>query len=338
MLYLVKAISLSFENSMIPTLTKHKRILIAPLHWGLGHATRCIPIIDHLLSLGKEVAIAGDSTSFAMLQRRYPELASYELPSYNVSYSNSMTLSMILQGPKLMTTYRKEIKETDRIVKEWKPDAIISDNRFGVRHKSTYSIYLTHQLNVQHQNKQIAKFANLLHRKFIHQFDECWIPDDFKNSLSGRLSDSSAMKIPCIYVGALTRLKLAVTNPTIDLLAILSGPEPSRTHLEKSIISDTSLSDKSIYLIRGTETQRLTNYPANFKVYDIVDQQELTTLINTSSAIICRSGYSTIMDLQDYDRPKFYIPTKGQTEQEYLAKYHEGRNGVIVLDEGQSVF
>ena len=115
---------------MIPTLKKHQRILIAPLHWGLGHATRCIPIIDHLISSGKDVALAGDSASFAILQRRYPNLPSFELPAYNVRYSRSMTLGILLQGPKLMATYRKELKEVDRIVNDWQPDVIISDNRF----------------------------------------------------------------------------------------------------------------------------------------------------------------------------------------------------------------
>jgi len=165
---------------MITTLKQHQRILIAPLHWGFGHATRCIPIIDHLISLEKDVAIAGDNTSFAMLKRRYPNLTSFELPSYKVRYGYSLTLSMFLQGPRLIATYRKELKEVDRIVKEWQPDVIISDNRFGVRHKDTHNIYLTHQLNIQHRKKSIALFANLLHRRFIHRFDECWIPDTKK--------------------------------------------------------------------------------------------------------------------------------------------------------------
>lgn len=322
---------------MIPILEKRQRILIAPLHWGLGHATRCIPIIDHLIVLGKNVAIAGDSSSFAMVQRRYPNLPSFELPSYDVRYSSSMTLSMILQGPRLMATYLQELKEIDRIVEDWQPDAIISDNRFGVRHKDTHNIYLTHQLNIQHKNKNVAHFANLLHRRFIHRFDECWIPDSKDRSLSGRLSDSTKIRIPCNYIGALTRLQLHLSHPTIDLLVILSGPEPSRTQFEASIISNQSLSGKTIHLVRGTDSKRLDNYPTNFTIHDIVDQQQLTTLINTSAAIHCRSGYSTIMDLEEYNRPKYYIPTKGQTEQEYLAEYHDGKNGAIVLKKGQNI-
>lgn len=311
----------------------HQRILLAPLHWGLGHATRCIPIIDHLLYLGKDVAIAGDSSSLEMLQRRYPDLASFVLPSYDVRYSRSMTMAMLLQGPKLMTTYRKEIKATKKIVQEWKPDAIISDNRFGVKSRDTHNIYLTHQLNIQHKNRMVAGFANLIHRKYIHSFDECWVPDYSDHRLSGRLSDAKEVKVPYTFIGALTRLELSLTDPTYDVLLLLSGPEPSRTLLEKSLVNHLQKSVKKITLVRGTVTKRLDTYPNQFTIYDIVDEKELTVLINTSAAIVCRSGYSTIMDLQDYARPKYYIPTIGQTEQEYLAEYHsKSENVKVVID------
>lgn len=316
---------------MIPSLKKYQRILIAPLHWGLGHATRCIPLIDHLLSLGKDIAIAGDSESFELLKRRYPELPSYALPSYNVNYSGNMVISMLLQVPKFMLTYRKEIKATKEIVNEWKPEVIISDNRFGVHSPETFNIYLTHQLNIQHKNKMVAHFANTLHRRYIHTFDECWIPDYNDQRLSGRLSDTKNIKINSKYIGALTRLRLSITKPSSDLLIILSGPEPSRTNLEKKLLEKLHTSNKKIVLVRGSNTDRLKKYPTQFDVYDIVDEKKLTYLINTSSKILCRSGYSTIMDLEKYSRPKYYIPTKGQTEQEYLADYHDGRNAVTSI-------
>lgn len=311
---------------MIPTLEKYQRILVAPLHWGLGHATRCIPIIDHLLSIGKEVAFAGDSSSFQLLKRRYQNLPAFELPAYNVSYSGNMALSMLMQGPKFMVTYRKELKATQDIVKMWQPDVIISDNRFGVRNKNTHNIYLTHQLNIQHKNKMVAQFANTLHRRYIHSFDECWVPDYSDQRISGRLSDAEKIKIDCKYIGALTRLKISLTTPITDLLIILSGPEPSRTNLEKQLTKHLYSSNKKITLIRGTKKSRLEDYPSKFDVHDIVDEKELTRLINRSAQIICRSGYSTIMDLEAYSRPKYYIPTKGQTEQEYLGEYHDGKN------------
>ena len=318
---------------MIPSLKEYQRILIAPLHWGLGHATRCIPIIDHLVALDKDIAIAGDSSSFELLKRRYPNLPAFELPSYKVSYSDNMALSMFLQGPKFMMTYRKEILATEEIVKQWKPDAIISDNRFGVKNKNTHNIYLTHQLNIQHKSKMMSQFANKLHQRYIHRFDECWVPDCANQKMSGRLSDSTNIKIYTKYIGALTRLKLSLTSPHFDLLVLLSGPEPSRTYLEKKVVHHLNSTDKKIALVRGTNSTRLARYPLTYDVHDIVDEKELTILINGAAQILCRSGYSTVMDLQDYTRPKYYIPTKGQTEQEYLAKYHNGKDNVKAIND-----
>jgi len=318
---------------LIPTLPKYNRILIAPLHWGLGHATRCIPIIDHFISLGKEIAIGGDSQSFELLKRKYPDLTAFKLPAYNIRYSGNMTVSMFLQGPKLLRTYRKEKEEAKNIVKEWKPDVIISDNRFGVRSNNTHNVYLTHQLNIQHHNKFIAYLANAIHQKYINAYDECWVPDDTQRSLSGRLSDSSKIKIQCSYIGGLTRLQLVLVQSMIDVLVILSGPEPARSNFESSLVNQLQNRKGKVVLVRGTNSQRKIIYPKNISVFDIVDQAQLSNLINTAACIVCRSGYSTIMDLQAYNRKIIYVPTKGQTEQEYLAEHHSKNENIDIATE-----
>lgn len=318
---------------MIPNLDGKQRVLVAVLHWGLGHATRCIPIIDHLLSKGKIVAIAGDSESLKFLKRRYPKLKSFDLPSYNITYDNDhMAWSMAKQLPKIYRTYKREYKVTQGIVNEWKPDTIISDNRFGVRSDYTYNIYLTHQLNILHHNATIAKLANVIHRRFIHTYDECWIPDDSQQTLSGILSNNSLVNTPCTYIGALTRLNVIPVKEYIQYLIILSGPEPARSNLETEIVNIVSESiNSSVVLVRGTTKKSLITFPTNMVKYDIVDSKELESLINQSACIISRAGYSTIMDLQNFTRPKYYIPTPGQTEQLYLAKFHHGKNHAIYL-------
>ena len=65
---------------------KKKRILVAPLNWGLGHATRSIPVINALIEEGFQPVIASDGIALSLLQKEFPELKSYELPSYNISY------------------------------------------------------------------------------------------------------------------------------------------------------------------------------------------------------------------------------------------------------------
>ena len=64
-----------------------KRILVAPLNWGLGHATRCIPIIRALLEQGHQPLIASDGVALALLRKEFPSLPFFELSSYKVSYA-----------------------------------------------------------------------------------------------------------------------------------------------------------------------------------------------------------------------------------------------------------
>ena len=66
-----------------------KRILVAPLNWGIGHACRCIPIIDALLKAQFEVVIASDNEALSLLRKEFPELEHAELPSYNITYSKT---------------------------------------------------------------------------------------------------------------------------------------------------------------------------------------------------------------------------------------------------------
>ncbi len=48
-----------------------KKILVAPLNWGLGHATRCIPIIEALENNGYVPIIASDGVALEMLKKNF---------------------------------------------------------------------------------------------------------------------------------------------------------------------------------------------------------------------------------------------------------------------------
>ena len=244
-----------------------------------------------------------------------------------------MVVSMIKQTPKLVNTFRKEKQAINTIVKEWKADTIISDNRFGVFHKSTLNIYISHQLNILHKNKIIAITANIIHRKIIHNYHHCWIPDNEDQSLSGILSNSDKIKIPCTYIGGLSRLNISKQSSRYDILILISGPEPARSTIETNMVElFNNKTNLTVTLIRGTQKKNTGNQPKHWKIYNIVDQEILQKLISTAGCIICRSGYSTIMDLQNFSRPKYYIPTPGQTEQEYLAEYHADKNGSSIFN------
>ena len=309
----------------------HKRILIAPLCWGLGHATRCIPIIDRLLAQGCEVAIASDSEALTYLRAEYPELQSFELPSYGIKYSyRSMVINMLVQAPQILTAVKEERQVAEKINLTWKPDAIISDNRLGFRSTSVESVYLTHQLQVQGGSAIGTGVATRLHRYYHQQFDKIWVPDsEGDSSLAGTLSRKPSQNIDVTYLGPLSRFRQLDLMKDIDILVILSGPEPQRTQLEKRLLPvlSTVSTDYSIEIVRGTASVDPPPYPKQIRKSDLMQSEELNERISRSTLVICRAGYSSIMDLASLDMGALLIPTPGQYEQLYLGQYLDGKHG-----------
>ena len=139
-----------------------KRILVAPLNWGIGHATRCIPLINALISHNYEVVIAADGRPLHLLITEFPDLEIVRFPGYNIKYSKylPMSVSMLLQLPKLLWNIKKEHEALNQIIIDYKIDGIISDNRFGLFSKKVPSVFITHQLQIQslYFSNQIRRF------------------------------------------------------------------------------------------------------------------------------------------------------------------------------------
>ncbi len=308
-----------------------KNILIAPLDWGLGHATRCMPLIDLLLRYGQRVIIAGNGDSFFLLKEQYPDLTFYELPGYNITYpaGKSAAVQALLQTPKVLKTISLENKVVDDIVQKEKIDIIISDNRYGVRHEQVKSIFICHQVALQ--APPAARFMNpvflRLHMRQIRKFDALWIPDEAgAESLSGKLSHSIDFKMPHQYIGvqsrfaAFTRSASFIDDMAIDVLVVLSGPEPQRTSLEETLKAQLKNIDRKIVLVQGKTAQHTITQDGNITTISYLNTNDLFTALQKAEKIICRSGYSTVMDLAVLGKKAILIPTEGQTEQEYLAE------------------
>lgn len=306
---------------------KNKRIVVAPLHWGLGHATRCIPIINDLLKTNT-VAIASDGEALKLLQEEFPNLESFELPSYNIRYTfDSMIANMMIQGPGTIATIRKETKKAKEIAKKWQADVLISDNRFGFKSDITENVYITHQLNIPSNNPLISNVASRVHHRIINKFDQCWVPD-YKGSktLAGKLSQVN-IKTPTIFLGPLSRMHKENRPLKYDYTAVLSGPEPQRTKLESILVHIFSeFPELRFCLVRGTRKEKgLNSEIKNIRTFDLLNTKELSEVMNASSHIICRSGYTSIMDLIQLEKSATLVPTPGQYEQEYLAKRLNGK-------------
>lgn len=301
-----------------------KHFLICPLNWGLGHATRCIPIIKKLILLGQKVSIASDGIALKLLQEEFPELPAYELPSYNIRYRfESIIVNMLLQSPGIFRTVHKEKNAIREIVQQASVDIIISDNRFGCRFSSIPSIYITHQSSIEAGALIPSLFASFVHKNWFKKFDECWIPDFLEdNNLAGKLS-APARGIRSFYIGPLSRFNQGnVVQPiTHQAIFVLSGPEPQRSYFEQIILNQLSDLQGKFILVRGTSNPLSGNLPNNLEVFDLLTASALEQLISQSEIIVCRSGYSSVMDLYYLGKKALLVPTPGQTEQEYLAEY-----------------
>lgn len=317
-----------------------KRVLVAPINWGLGHATRCIPIIKAFLQQGAEVILASDGRAFELLRQEFPDLIIEKLPAYNINYqSNNMLLNMSVQSFKILSTIIHEHWVLQKLIKKYQIDIVVSDNRFGCFSKKVICIYITHQINIRLPNQFLQWVVRFINRFFIGQFDECWIPDvQGQHNLGGEL-DQTAPLAHLRYIGILSRMKPMELPHRYDAIVVLSGPEPQRTRLEEAILQQIvnlpchflvvqgKPEEGGFKRTRGSENKRLKereteglSRTGHVEIVPFLNATALNEGIAASDVVICRSGYSTIMDLAILEKPAIFIPTPGQTEQEYLAE------------------
>lgn len=303
-------------------LKKPERILVAPLNWGLGHATRCIPIINGLLQNDFDVTLASDGRALQLLQKEFPKLSIVELPAYNISYpSGNMVFNIAWQIPKILSAIRQEKKFLNDFVKKEKIDLIISDNRYGCRTRFTKNIFISHQLNIITPFAPLQWLVNKINHFLINCFDECWAPDfEGEKSLAGNLSRNQHLK-NVRYLGPLSRMKKYEVENKYGIIAILSGPEPQRTIFEQLVLQQLASVDKKCLVVLGkTDESKHYFLNKNIEVVSFMDSSRLNEAILSAGLVICRAGYSSIMDLVSLNKKAILIPTPGQTEQEYLAE------------------
>lgn len=326
---------------------KQKRILICPLDWGLGHATRCIPIIRLLIKKDAEVMIAADAGPLALLKQEFPQLTFIRLPGYNIQYpkSGSMKIKMLLSIPKIVTGIKEEHAQLDKIIDEHKIDIVISDNRYGCWSKKVKNIFITHQLMIKAPIGESVLHKKVL--KYIDNYDECWIPDvDGVANLSGDLAHKYPLSKNIFFVGLLSRFtnnsevnskldssaSLGITN----MVAIISGPEPQRSIFEKLVIEQLKQINLKALVVCGKASEEKTETIKEIKIVSHLKSDEMKAAIQNADIILSRSGYSTVMDLASLGKKVIFVPTPGQTEQEYLAELFMKKG--IAFSQTQSSF
>lgn len=315
-----------------------KKILVAPLNWGLGHATRSMPVIEKLIASGAEIHLAGDGAPLQFLSEAFPDLEVHQLPSYNIEYPAGWggAWKTVFSAPKIIQAIKDEHKVVERLATDLKLDAIISDNRYGVYSSGIPSVFIGHQLRVL-PPKGLRWGSGVIlawHRKYLKSFTEIWVPDfPGEDNLSGILSHGVNTGIPVKFIGPQSRFaKLAGERNVSEekIIAVLSGPEPQRTFIEKKLIQQLKSLGESTLLIRGVVKKGESVEDENLQIINYLHGEALFRELKNAKYIICRPGYSTLMDLVHVGKKVILIPTPGQTEQEYLAENLGKRSQAVV--------
>lgn len=325
---------------------KHETILFCPLNWGLGHATRIVPLIKQSVAEGHNVIIGANGVSLSFLQQEFSEIESVEIKGFNVRYwpKPFFVLGLLLQMPLFYCSILLEHFQVKKVVKQRQITKIVSDNRYGLWNRKTKNIIITHQLFIK-APKALKIFDPILHfvtRKLLQRFYECWVPDyeDYNRSLSGELSHSKQIWSNVKYIGPLSRFQNYIIENNLgkndypDVLIIISGPEPQRTKFESEMTERFLGKSETVLMACGKPHSNAEIWHANIRKVNHISTKELLLHIKNCKQIIARSGYSTIMDLHVLNRTAELIPTPGQSEQEYLSEFHNTKKTVPIIQNG----
>ncbi|MCX6281811.1 MAG: glycosyltransferase [Bacteroidetes bacterium] len=305
--------------------------LVCPLDWGIGHATRCVPVIGMLQAQGFKVIVAADKRPYEFFRTEYPEVELMRFPGMKVRYpsGSAMAPAMAATIPALLLSISKEHKLLAKLVKETNARLVVSDNRYGCWHPYVKSVFMTHQLNIQLPSflKCLSPVLRKINYSFINKYSECWIPDaEDEGGLSGRLSHCIKLPGNCHFIGPLTRFAAQIAEPATlpcppaDIFAMISGPEPQRSKLESIIINQLKKTTYTAIIAGGRTGATGTKVIGDrIHIFPHLSTALMKYYIEKADHVICRSGYSTLMDLAALGKTAILVPTPGQTEQEYLA-------------------
>lgn len=339
------------------------KILVAPLNWGLGHASRCVPLVQQFIDEGHEVIIAGDGVSLTLLRRHFPKLRYVYLAPLNLRYGKGkrQVWAMVKAMPQILSWAMKDHALLQAVLREEKFDMVLSDNRFGCylspktkkANPELRSVYMTHQLHIFLPRgwRWLEGLAERLHARVCAKYKEVWIPDyeEKERSLSGELGHPQKMvhgtcpNGKWVYIGPKSRFESyrdvrsghdMVTEMSsrrtelYETVALLSGLEPQRTILEREIAARYVGKEESVLIVQGLMNRPNTRMKrGNITIVPYLGDEELARVLHEARHIIARSGYSTIMDLEALGelQKAELIPTPGQSEQEYLAFWTQKR-------------
>ena len=315
------------------------KVLVAPLEWGLGHATRCVPVVREFLRAGAEVELAVVKANASFFREVFPDLRQRLAPSYNIVYPKhgyNMAFWLLKNSLHLNAVMRYEHHFAEEMVARHGYDVLFSDNRFAFYSKNAYSIYMTHQRRIAFPQAFTAfeGIGTMWHSNVMRKFDEVWVPDmEFFPGLAGSLSHSGATPgdKPMRFVGALSRIAdagpastsaipSASKAPKYKVVAVVSGVEPARTQFEQQLRESLAEIPGPHMMILGKPSVEYKTWrDGNIEFHTHLPTEAFANAVRNADYVVSRGGYSTVMDMAELGAKCIFVPTPGQFEQIVLA-------------------
>jgi len=303
------------------------KILFGVFDWGIGHATRDIPLITALLKKN-QVHIISTGRALKILREYFTDRCLYhDVTSLYPPYTKTpfFKINFTVSIPKMLASLLHARKGTEKIISAEKFDIVISDCRYDTYDRPENSFFINHQLRFKTPLGAERSFEAFLAWR-MKKYKYIIVPDYDKKNLSKRLSHNlryiSRDRIK--YIGIISHIKKLDTAQDIDFFFSLSGPEPQRTILQRKIIKQLESLQGKIVIAGGNPDDRSSSVSQNVEIYGYLKTPQQENIMNRSKFIITRSGYTTVMEMAELDKKKaLLIPTPGQSEQEYLANLYE---------------
>jgi uncharacterized protein (TIGR00661 family) len=322
------------------------KVLFKVCSWGLGHATRSLPLIKQLLAENNEVIVASSGRSLELLKIEVGDRTEcIEVPDMFTSFLRDCSwVFLIPKAPteliRLWRNIYKENRAVEELRKKYNFDMIISDTCWGAYNDNVPSYLICHHLRplwfwrtgfLQQMNEAMTWHAS-------KNFTKVLIPDFEDDSLTGVLSHDFTyfQKHKVEYIGILSDSARLPVEQDIDYLVVISGAEPQRSAFVKQVLTQlVDFTGKTVVLLGEPEkVGDAFHINDHVEVLPFVPKPERDTLLNRARMVISRPGYTTIMDLIELGKKKvLFIPARNHTEQEYLADYHGKNNNVYSVSQ-----
>jgi len=318
------------------------KVLFAVGSWGLGHATRDLPLITRLLETGCEVAVVSTDRALSLLRRELgPHCEFFDWPDVPKPLARTARVfytKMALSVPLVFRSILSEQRALQDLLRSRRFDRIISDNRFGVQSRRVDSYQIVHGLRAiaPRRNRQLELAVEYFSYSMLRRAKRIIVPDYEGEGLSGELSHGLSFFEPdrLEYIGILASVRRRSVPVDVDYFVTISGPEPQRTILEELVLSQVDdLPGRVVVALGKPEEPFRLRKCGRAQVFSYLDRRQQENMMNRSRLIVSRSGYTTLMELVELGAQALLIPTPGQTEQEYLSWLHNSRGTYLSVQQ-----